>query len=275
MYYFASRYQKYDAGGMTGNPMGTGAQPSGLSQGLGIASSAMGLVDAMVPANDYGRKPGGVTIGSAALKGASIGAVAGPWGAAIGAGVGAIAGVITAGSQRRKEQQFEFNQSQQQQNWMQNRSRATLAQNPELSTGYQGASFFADGGLLAKNYLARTQEAEGGSLTPLNSDAVQVNGPDHEQGGVQLPDSNAEVEGGETMQDNFVFSKRLGFAQEHKRIANAIGAIEGKKVMSPERVNSLKRLKDKEQKLMLSQEYLKHTMAHFGQPIDDEQSQAQ
>jgi len=146
-------------------------------------------------------------------------------------------------------------------------SQATLANDPELATGVAGAGYYATGGYLSKNYLARDTEAEGGSLTPMNDESVEVNGPSHEDGGVQLPDNNAEVEGGETMKGDFVFSERLGFAQEHKRIAKSIGLIEDKGPMTPERRNSIGRLKEREQKLALSQEYLKHTMQHFGQPL--------
>lgn len=266
MYYFSKQYQKYDSGGAT-NPGGTGADQSTLNAGLGIANTATGLIDAMVPANDYGRKPIVVGALSGAAKGAMLGSAAGPIGAGVGAVAGAAYGYFTGAAAKRKEVNANFAQAQTQQNWLQNRSRAVLAQQPELASGNVGAGYYAGGGMLSKNYLANTP-TEGGSLTPLNSDAVQVNGPSHEQGGVQLPDSNAEVEGNETMQDNFVFSERLGFAQEHKRLASAIGKIEDKKVMTPERVTSVKRMNDRIQKLALSQEYLKHTMAHFGQPVE-------
>lgn len=264
MYYFASKYKKYDDGG---NTSGTGATYQGLRAGLGIASNAAGLIDSVSPADSYGVKPMGSTIASSALKGASMGSVAGPWGAAAGAVVGGVAGLISSGSARAAEQRQMAAMRLQQGNAARNRSQAVFAQNPELASGNVGAGYYANGGPLSRNYLSRTQ-ANGGSLSPMSSDAVSINGPSHEQGGVQLPDNNAEVEGGETMQGNFVFSDRLGFADEHKRLARAIGTIEEKKVMTPERVDALTRMKDREQKLALSQEYMKHTMAHFGQPVE-------
>lgn len=266
MYYFSKRYQKYDDGGYT-NGAGTGSSYQGLRAGLGIASTAAGLVDSMVPADDYGRKPIAAGVASSALKGAELGSVAGPWGAAAGAVVGGAYGAIAGSAQRRTALRAQTGRQMTDLNWQQNRSRAVLAQQPELAQGNLGAGYYATGGPLSRNYLS-SMRADGGSLTPMSSDSVQVNGPSHEQGGVQLPQSNAEVEGGETMQDNFVFSDRLGFADEHKRLAKAIGLIEDKKVMTPERVNALSRMKDREQKLMLSQEYLKHTLAHFGQPVE-------
>lgn len=267
MYYLSKQYKRYDSGGQT-NSSGTGASSSYMRAGLGIANGAMGLVDAMTPANDFGRKPMGVSVASSALKGAALGSVAGPVGTVVGGLIGGVSGYVAGAGAKKAEQRFVFNQQQQQMNQLRNRSQATLANDPEQATGNVGGGFYAAGGPLSRNYLTRTMQAEGGSLTPMNSDAVEVNGPSHEQGGVQLPGQGAEVEGGETMKDDFVFSERLGFADEHKRLARAIGKVEDKKVMTPERVNALNRMKEREQKLMLSQEYLKHTMAHFGQPVE-------
>lgn len=254
MPYFSKNYKRYDLGTsqmMTGDPMSSAL--------LGISRSIGSGIDALSPADAYGARSSVAAGASALFKNPGV----------LGVPM-AAASFLTQQARNKQAVNQRLWQQQRVDNANRDQSRAVLANDPEMATGVNGAGYFDKGGFLSKNYLARTQEAEGGSLTPMNSDAVQVNGPSHEEGGVQLPEAGAEVEGGETMAGNFVFSERLGFAQEHKRIAKAMGAIEGKGSMTPERVNSMKRLKDKEQKLALSQEYLKHTMAHFGQPLQSE-----
>lgn len=93
----------------------------------------------------------------------------------------------------------------------------------------------------------------GGTATALNSNATEFNGNSHKQGGIQIPDLNAEMEDKETMAGNFIFSKKLGYAKLHKPIALAIGKIE-KKAQTPDRVNAIQRLKQREQNLALAQE---------------------
>ena len=100
------------------------------------------------------------------------------------------------------------------------------------------------------------QESQGGTAQSLSSDNTQIQGPSHEQGGVQFPQSGAELEGGETTKDNFVFSKELGFAALHKPLAKAKGLIE-KKPLTMERKNSLDLLDKREKRLALSQEMFK------------------
>lgn len=99
-------------------------------------------------------------------------------------------------------------------------------------------------------------EAEGGQMRPMSSDTAEVKGPSHKGGGVYLPDYHAEVEGGETIADDYVFSKALGFAPIHKRIAKAKGLIEAKP-MSAARQNSLKLLDLQEERLKAAQENYK------------------
>lgn len=281
-------YRRYEAGGT----MSTGQQWSAVGTS---ARTAAGIIDSVYTQNDFGARPLGASIGSGALQGASLGSAGGPWGAAIGAVVGAGYGFFSGKAQNSKagrlETQFHGQQDQQQRAL----SNAAIAQNPALAQGTAGASYYAMGGRivrtsspdesaeymtmkssqigaksksrpLSENYLTRSTKVEGGSLTPMSDDSVAINGPSHAQGGVQLPDQGAEVEGGETMKGNFVFSDRLGFADEHKRIAGAIGKIQSKGVMSPDRVNSIRRLQDREQKLALSQEYLKHILSDGAHP---------
>lgn len=110
-------------------------------------------------------------------------------------------------------------------------------------------TYAANGGRLSSGYMAA-----GGSLVAQSSDGMEVQGASHAQGGVQLP--GAEVEGGETIKDDYVFSKQLGFAQLHKPLMKAKGKIETKPATA-ERLNALKLIDGKEQTLMLAQEYFK------------------
>ena len=113
----------------------------------------------------------------------------------------------------------------------------------------------AHGGSLVSSYL----KANGGTLNQLSKSTVEVKGPTHENGGVQLPQVGAEVEGNETISNGYVFSDRLGFAQEHKKLARMQGKIEDKPA-TRERLNTLKLLKEKEGQLALAQEYLRKTL---------------
>lgn len=310
-YRLASQYKKYrtarfDAGGLmdmennkTATAMGVpgGSMDGNMGSSLsGAGMAASGIIDAAGGTDQYGRKPTGAAIGSDALKGASVGASFGPWGAAAGAVVGAAYGYFSSASAKKKEERFvdQKNMAYNLQNM--NRSNAMISADPSLVTGHQFASMYAMGGQmetaggtvvrpedrrkpgsaysrpLADNYLSRMTRADGGSLTPMSNDSVSINGPSHEGGGVQLPDAGAEVEGGETMKGNFVFSDRLGFADEHKRISKAIGRVQAKGVMTPEKVNAIRRMQDQENTLALSQEYMKHILSGGQLPDPTQQS---
>lgn len=283
--YHEYRKTKFDAGGA----MSSGQQWAAVGTAARMAS---GIIDSVYTQNDFGARPIGADIGTGALSGAAMGTSVLPgWGTAIGAvvgaGYGAISGSIRNNKAHRLESQFHQTQDAQQRSL----SNAAIAQNPSLTQGNIGASYYAMGGRmsapddsaekmavkepggaraksrpLAENYLTRSTKTEGGSLTPLSNDSVAINGPSHEAGGVQLPDNGAEVEGGETMKGNFVFSDRLGFADEHKRLASAIGKIQKKGVMTPDRVNSVRRMQERENQLALSQEYLKHILSNGAHP---------
>lgn len=115
---------------------------------------------------------------------------------------------------------------------------------------------YAEGGHLIRPGNVASQPVMNGEAEPLSSTAAQFEGPSHEQGGIQLPALQSEVEGKETTEGNYVFSERLGFAQAHKPLAKAIGKIE-QKALTPERVNSLKLLRHKIDQLRESQERVK------------------
>lgn len=128
-----------------------------------------------------------------------------------------------------------------------------------------GGKIKAFGGAIDPNTPEQTtSQVPGGSLTPMASNSVAVNGNSHAEGGVQLP--SAEVEGGESIADGFVFSKTLGFADMHKPIAKAIGKIEDKPI-NPVRRRTLEILKGREQGLAISQELYKKNL---GIPSDIE-----
>lgn len=96
----------------------------------------------------------------------------------------------------------------------------------------------------------------GGMARSLSSDGTELIGRSHENGGITVPDMGAELEDGETTKGNYVFSDKLGFAGVHKKLAAAKGKIEQKPV-TRERLNSIRLLNNKENQLMLSQEYLR------------------
>lgn len=96
----------------------------------------------------------------------------------------------------------------------------------------------------------------GGTAKKLSSDNALIIGKSHADGGIQVPELDTEVEGGETTLNNFVFSKKLGFADAHKPIARAKGIIE-QKPRTPERATSMRLLMAKEQKLAENQEQFK------------------
>lgn len=113
-----------------------------------------------------------------------------------------------------------------------------------------------NGGLIRPDQSLMGQKAMGGTIKGLNSNGVEFVGNNHENGGIQLPAMGAEVENNETAAGNFVFSDNLGFAKLHRPIAKAIGKIE-KKPQTPDRINALQLLRDREERLALNQESYK------------------
>lgn len=65
-----------------------------------------------------------------------------------------------------------------------------------------------------------------GGIMPTSSTTSEVKGPKHEQGGVKIPERGVEVEGGESIAGDFVFSDALGFAEIHNRIGKGMGKNE-------------------------------------------------
>ena len=118
-------------------------------------------------------------------------------------------------------------------------------------TDYTGTQIMKTGGPVLSNV-----KTIGGSMTPMSKDTTLASGPSHEQGGIELPNQGAELEGGETSSGDYIFSKALGFAQLHKPIARAEGKIQNKPATA-ERMKSLSLLKNRTEQLKVTQEMVK------------------
>lgn len=150
--------------------------------------------------------------------------------------------------------------------------------NMPLATEMPGAGL-ANGGSMAganiapamaqfgvKNPQAETNSAplarmfmQGGKAKSLSSNNAEMIGPSHADGGIAIPGMQADVEGGETTMDNYVFSKNLGFAALHKPIAVAKGRIE-RKPPTGERIAAIKRLAIREKELASQQDFIKQKL---------------
>ena len=226
------------------------AQRSNVNSSLGNivgGAAAVAPMVAQLGASSDPKKPNsGATIGSTALSGAAIGTSILPgWGTAIGAVVGAGAGVIMAGSQKRK-----YNRLMQSANIQKDRLYTEHNQNRFMNDVRE---IFGD--TEVKSLYAHGGKLPGGGADALSKDAVSITGNRHEQGGVKLS-GTSEVEGGETIQNGFVFSDRLGFADEHRKLAKRIGRLE-MKPKTPSRVNTLKHLGNRVEALAHMQESIK------------------
>jgi hypothetical protein len=244
----AKRYKKLAFGGT----------PEDMMQGLGTgAGAASGIIDALNPADKYGQSSGVGNVASSALKFGAMGANFGPIGAGVGAAVGIVSGILGNKKQRDRANFLKGQEYVNNMRMTQEQAAARVSADPTIVNGNLQAGYYAAGGsLIPSTNNVASQQVQGGTITPLNSSAAEINGPSHADGGVQIPSKEAEVEGGETTNGDYVYSEQLGFAKLHRPIATAIGKIE-KKALSPERVTSLKLLKGKENQLKLSQEYLK------------------
>jgi hypothetical protein len=225
-----------------------------------LGGGAATILDGFTPT---GRPPSlGLGVAKGVASGVAAGAQFGPWGAAVGGVIGGVGGLISTRNQQRAEINRQGLERYSTQNQEMAKSAAALAGNPSLVYGNRNAEYFEMGGQLkGKNFMSQVPQS-GGKLQPLSSKHTEVVGPSHEQGGVQLPGFQAEVEGMETTSGDKVFSAELGFAQLHKPIAKAIGKIESK-AFTTERINALQRLKEREDALYNQQEQLKATL--YGQ----------
>ena len=222
-----------------------------------VAGVGAGILDGFTP-TDHAPSLG-LTGAKGALSGAAAGAQFGPWGAAAGAGIGLVSGLLSGAKAKRDENNAYGLSLQERRNADMARASAAFSADPSLVQGRRGVDYYALGGNIQHLNQMNGIKQFGGKLTPLSGNNTIVEGPSHADGGVKMPQINAELEGGETTAGSQIFSKELGYADLHKPIARAIGKIE-KKAVTPERVNALQRLKDREQALYASQEQTKQLL---------------
>jgi hypothetical protein len=96
---------------------------------------------------------------------------------------------------------------------------------PQMPQGLQPAQMQQMQQMMQQGNGLRPQ-ANGGQIQPMSSQDAKFNGPSHANGGIKIPSHGVEVEGGETANKGFVFSKKLGYAQKHEKIAKALGKAE-------------------------------------------------
>ena len=245
-------YKKYNYGGDSAQEEKEGV--NGAQMIAGLTPLATGFIDALSPGNEYGRQRTGTVAAKGLLNGAAAGTPFGLPGVLIGGALGGLTGLISGNRAKKEEKKALYQQSIQQKIAENNRMGAQLAANPSLYQGYYDAQYYANGGTLPNTTMQ--QPIVGGQTTQQSSDGVSIIGNTHQQGGVKFPAMGVEVENGETIKDNYVFSKTLGFADLHKPIMALKGKIE-KKPFTPDRINAIKLLNARENKLMLSQEFLK------------------
>lgn len=97
--------------------------------------------------------------------------------------------------------------------------------------------------IFALNAAGWNKKADGGQVEQLSSQDTMINGPSHENGGVKFPNAGVELEGGETVNNGFVFSKKLGFAKPAAVIAGQLGKAEKRPetAINTSTVNALQR----------------------------------
>jgi hypothetical protein len=241
-----------------GSPFDMG---SAISNGAQLGST---LLDAVAPVDAYGVRSNGAAIGGGALKGAATGAAIGSAVPVIGTAAGAIAGTVIGGvsgllgnkSANDAKQKAITDMTSAERQAALSQGAAYITANPNARYGNLSASFYAMGGTMkgtlpqgprlkkpmrpvqpsvrAMPSIAQvpgrqiSRMATGGTIEPLSSEDVKVNGKSHANGGVKFPGKGVELEGGETVNNDFVFSKKLGFAEKHEAIAKRLGRAEKK-----------------------------------------------
>jgi hypothetical protein len=233
----------------------------GSSSAADLAATA---VNAFAPTDAYGVRSNGAALGSGALKGAATGAAIGSTipvigtiaGGAVGAVVGGVSGILGNKSANAKKTAAINQSTAAQLASMEQGAEARIAGDPSLKYGNRDASYYRFGGTMKgtgptppRNMPAMpavqgkprlmpnistaparqiSRMAQGGSIEPMSSQDVKVEGPSHAAGGVPIPSMGVELEGGETVNNGFVFSKKLGFAKPAEAIAKQLGKAEAR-----------------------------------------------
>lgn len=165
--------------------------------------------------DESGNQDEGFAIGAGALRGASLGAKLGSVvpgvGNVVGAAAGAIGGGLVSAQQQKKIQaQLRLNKAKEREANSVYANQANNAKMLNYDTGSNYTSLYAKGGKLP--------------FVLLNDNVVKVKGKKHEEGGVKLG-NNIEVEGGEVIKENKVFSDRLkvkGTGKTYAEVAEKI-----------------------------------------------------
>jgi len=212
---------------------------------------------------DYKYQPDGAYRTIQGAKGIATGwqignQVLGPIGGIAGAFIGGGIGIHQGNKMDKLEKERHAKDDAAYRDMVNQQQMYDAVQNQNYFNNTRNNQMYATGGSLELTAaFMSNHKTPGGKLTKLSNNTTEVRGQTHEEGGVQL--LNSEVEKGETIAGDYVFSKDLGFAALHKPIAKAKGKIE-EKPATAERVNALKLLNEKEQGLKLSQEFLKRQL---------------
>lgn len=206
---------------------------------------------------------------SGASTGAKLGSMAGPIGTVAGAAIGGTLSAINASKQEEENRKLKEDRLQQIEEAKRGEKKLSdMAAIRNFPTrGVEGVSYYKYGGEVSDRSLVN-EISRGGDLNKISNNNIEVTGNSHEEGGVKIPKDGIELEGGETIHEtpsqSYVFSKELGFADKHKKIAKAISKAEAR-VQSKESDrfanNSLSLLKNKELNLIKEQEALKAKMS--------------
>jgi hypothetical protein len=200
---------------------------------------------------NYSRAEFNSQLGKSTLKAAGMGSAFGPVGTGIGAAVGALYGTGKALTERRRtktadERGFKIgnkkfgekllfgNENVYDENLdptvIEKRNReAQLKEMTDTATAMDNARMGSmmqsdvNTGFAVAKYGGSVEKLKGGVAKSIGKGAVEYIGKKHEHGGIDLP-GNIEVEGGETEQNNYIFSATLKlpngetYAQAHKNL---------------------------------------------------------
>lgn len=275
----AYQNKKMNLGGFFGKALSSDT----VSKIQTIGSMGSGVLDAVDSTDEDGVRSGLGAGLSGALSMGAAGASLGPWGAAGGAVLGLITGLTKNSKAKQEAKTRKLTKKKQINEKYQDEINAKIAADP-TSVGNADATMYRLGGTLKGkpagkfalkgtvlgNYRAvksllpniainpNKMMKDGGIIPIGDGGRAEVVGPKHEKGGVKIPELGVELEGEETLKDNFVFSEELGFADKHKKIAKGIANAEKDNTPLSRYTKNL--LEDKEQALMQEQEELKQAM---------------
>lgn len=275
--------KKKNLGGLFGRKPEGNADTKTVSNIAAIAGASSGLIQAVDPGDEDGVQSTAGAGLSGVASGVAAGAALGPVGM-VGMGIlGGVTSLISNGKraneaeQRRLKRNRDYNERADKEiatkvaidPTLVGDSNATMYKNGGTLKGKPAGKFALQGTLAGYYRGVRSQVPsiaitpnrmmEDGGIIPVDIEGrAVVEGPSHEEGGIKVPELGVELEGGETLDGDFVFSEELGFADRHKKIMKAMKATE--KDDSPLARNTRKKLAEQEEKLKAHQEMLKKQM---------------